>query len=255
MVPRRRGWLLNVSSVASFQPAPRLAVYAATKAYVTASARASTRRSGRRRHRHRAVPRARSRTEFQTVSNTEALPDRVPRLRVARPRRGRRRGAGGATAKGRALVVPGALYKSASWAVGHHAALAASGSPAAMVPARADGRGRAADARVVDRRRTPAAWRAGGGRRCAARCRCGCASRGSACVTPRASKRTPSSSGPSVMPVAAKKQLSPRTRSSVVSTRSRSSPAAIDRRPLVVVAAATGGPGSRRPCTSARRPR
>jgi short-subunit dehydrogenase len=35
MVPRGRGWLLNVSSVASFQPAPQLAVYAATKAYVT----------------------------------------------------------------------------------------------------------------------------------------------------------------------------------------------------------------------------
>ena len=35
MVPRRRGWVLNVSSFASFQPAPRLAVYAATKAYVT----------------------------------------------------------------------------------------------------------------------------------------------------------------------------------------------------------------------------
>ena len=35
MVPRGRGYLLNVSSVASFQPAPKLAVYAATKAYVT----------------------------------------------------------------------------------------------------------------------------------------------------------------------------------------------------------------------------
>ena len=35
MVPRGSGWLLNVSSVASFQPAPQLAVYAATKAYVT----------------------------------------------------------------------------------------------------------------------------------------------------------------------------------------------------------------------------
>ncbi len=35
MVPRRRGFLLNVSSVASFQAAPKLAVYAATKAYVT----------------------------------------------------------------------------------------------------------------------------------------------------------------------------------------------------------------------------
>ena len=35
MIARRRGWILNVSSVAGFQPAPGLAVYAATKAYVT----------------------------------------------------------------------------------------------------------------------------------------------------------------------------------------------------------------------------
>ena len=35
MVPRGRGYILNVSSVASFQPSPRLAVYSATKAYVT----------------------------------------------------------------------------------------------------------------------------------------------------------------------------------------------------------------------------
>ena len=35
MVARKSGWLMNVSSVASFQPAPKLAVYAATKAYVT----------------------------------------------------------------------------------------------------------------------------------------------------------------------------------------------------------------------------
>lgn len=35
MIPRRRGGILNVSSVASFQPAPSSATYAATKAYVT----------------------------------------------------------------------------------------------------------------------------------------------------------------------------------------------------------------------------
>ena len=35
MRERGSGYLLNVSSVASFQPAPGLAVYAATKAYVT----------------------------------------------------------------------------------------------------------------------------------------------------------------------------------------------------------------------------
>ena len=35
MLRRRRGWILNVSSVVSFQAAPDLAVYAATKAFVT----------------------------------------------------------------------------------------------------------------------------------------------------------------------------------------------------------------------------
>lgn len=35
MVPRRRGYLLNISSVAGFQAIPDFAVYAATKAYVT----------------------------------------------------------------------------------------------------------------------------------------------------------------------------------------------------------------------------
>lgn len=35
MVPRRQGWLLNVSSVVAFQPAPKSAVYAASKAFVT----------------------------------------------------------------------------------------------------------------------------------------------------------------------------------------------------------------------------
>lgn len=35
MVPRRRGGLLNVSSVAGFQPVPRNATYGATKAFVT----------------------------------------------------------------------------------------------------------------------------------------------------------------------------------------------------------------------------
>ncbi len=35
MVPRGRGWILQVSSVASFQAAPSAAVYGATKAFVT----------------------------------------------------------------------------------------------------------------------------------------------------------------------------------------------------------------------------
>ena len=56
-------------------------------------------------------------------------------------------------------------------------------------------------------------------------------------MTPRSSMRTPLSSGPSVMPVAAKKQLSLRTRSSVVSTAVGVVAGRRQRRPLGVVAA------------------
>lgn len=35
MVQKKRGWICNVSSVAGFQPGPKMAVYYATKAYVT----------------------------------------------------------------------------------------------------------------------------------------------------------------------------------------------------------------------------
>ena len=117
MVPRGRGWLLNVSSFASFQPAPRLAVYAATKAYVTSLSESL----------HEEVKGAGVvvtalcpglvHTEFQQVSNSGALPGRPARLRVDRGRGGRRRRARWPSAKGRALIVPGALYKGASWAV------------------------------------------------------------------------------------------------------------------------------------------
>lgn len=34
MIPRRRGWILNVASTAAFQPGPRMAVYYAAKSYV-----------------------------------------------------------------------------------------------------------------------------------------------------------------------------------------------------------------------------
>jgi short-subunit dehydrogenase len=117
MVPRRRGWVLNVSSFASFQPAPRLAVYAATKAYVTSlseSLHQEARSSG-------VVVTALCpgliKTEFQSVSNSEhyqsALPDFVwlDLSEVAAA-------ALDATVRGRAVVVPGALYKSAGWAIG-----------------------------------------------------------------------------------------------------------------------------------------
>ena len=78
MVPRRRGWVLNVSSFASFQPAPRLAVYAATKAYVTSlseSLHEEVKPSG-------VVVTALCpglvKTEFQDISNTTGYEARLP---------------------------------------------------------------------------------------------------------------------------------------------------------------------------------
>ena len=110
MVPRRRGYLLNVSSVASFQPAPQLAVYAATKAYVTSlteSLHLEARGTGVN---VTALCPGLTRTEFQSVSSSDRYASQYPSFAwlsaddVA---------AAGLTdvAKGRPLSVPGLLYK------------------------------------------------------------------------------------------------------------------------------------------------
>jgi short-subunit dehydrogenase len=78
MVPRGRGYLLNVSSVVSFQPGPRLAVYAATKAYVTSlseSLHEEVRGTGVK---VTALCPGLTRTEFQEVSSSTTMTDRVP---------------------------------------------------------------------------------------------------------------------------------------------------------------------------------
>jgi uncharacterized protein len=110
MVPRRRGYLLNVSSVASFQPAPKLAVYAATKAYVTSlseSLHEEVRGTGVK---VTALCPGLTRTEFQSVSNTESSATQYPSFAwltaTAVAEAGLRD-----VAKGRALSIPGALYK------------------------------------------------------------------------------------------------------------------------------------------------
>ena len=117
MVPRRRGWVLNVSSFASFQPAPRLAVYGATKAYVTSlseSLHEEVKSSG-------VVVTALCpgliKTEFMDISNLGTDTADVPGfawLDLAEVVNEALEG----TAKGRALVVPGVLYKSATWISG-----------------------------------------------------------------------------------------------------------------------------------------
>jgi short-subunit dehydrogenase len=117
MVPRGRGYLLNVSSVASFQPAPRLAVYAATKAYVTSlteSLHEEVRGTGV--HVTALCP-GLTRTEFQSVSNTESYQSTYPSFTWLDATSVARAGLRD-VAKGSALSVPGVLYKGLAVATG-----------------------------------------------------------------------------------------------------------------------------------------
>jgi uncharacterized protein len=115
MIPRHRGWLLNVSSFASFQPAPRLAVYAATKAFVTSLSESLHEEAKSAGVVVTALCPGLIKTEFQEVSNSGEYQSSFPDFvwtdvdEVVRA-------ALDATAKGRALVVPGPFYKGASWA-------------------------------------------------------------------------------------------------------------------------------------------
>jgi uncharacterized protein len=111
MQPRGHGYLLNVSSIASFQPGPDLAVYAATKAFVTSLTEAlheELRGSGIR---VTALCPGLTHTEFQSISNTSGLESKFPEFAwmsaddVARD--GLR-----AVADGKAICVPGLVNKS-----------------------------------------------------------------------------------------------------------------------------------------------
>lgn len=110
MVPRRRGWLLNVSSFAGFQPAPRLAVYAATKAYVT-SFTESLHEEARAHGVHvTALCPGLTKTEFQSVSNTATYADRFHDFTWTRPETVARTGLDGVVAN-RTIAVPGMQYQ------------------------------------------------------------------------------------------------------------------------------------------------
>ncbi|MFM8508448.1 MAG: SDR family NAD(P)-dependent oxidoreductase [Actinomycetota bacterium] len=111
MQPRGRGYLLNVSSIASFQPGPDLAVYSATKAFVTSLTEAlheELRGSGIR---VTALCPGLTHTEFQSISNTSGLESSFPEFAwmsaddVALD--GWR-----AVADGKAICVPGVVNKS-----------------------------------------------------------------------------------------------------------------------------------------------
>ncbi len=112
MAERDRGWLLNVSSVASFQAGPGLAVYSATKAYVTSFTEAVHEEMRGTKVAVSALCPGLTKTEFQEHSNTEEYEDRIPGFMWTSAEMVARDGLNGVV-KNRALIMPGAIYKSA----------------------------------------------------------------------------------------------------------------------------------------------
>jgi uncharacterized protein len=117
MVPRGRGWLLNVSSIAGFQAAPQLAVYAATKAYVTSFTESLHEEVSGTGVEVSVLCPGLTRTEFQGVSNTDHYASSFPGFVWTSAEQVATAGLDG-VARGRAVVVPGILYKGLSAASG-----------------------------------------------------------------------------------------------------------------------------------------
>lgn len=110
MIERRRGWIMQVSSVAGFQPGPGAATYSATKAFVTSlteAMREEVRGTGV--HVGALCP-GFTRTEFQEVSGAEAMTSNIPSMAWMSADDVAAAGLR-AMASGRTLEVPGALYK------------------------------------------------------------------------------------------------------------------------------------------------
>lgn len=113
MIGRRRGWLLNVSSVASFQPAPRLAVYAATKAYVTSLTESLHEEAKPYGVNVTALCPGLTKTEFQRVSNTQQYADQFPGYAWTSPEQVAATGLRDVVAN-TAVSIPGLQYRAMS---------------------------------------------------------------------------------------------------------------------------------------------
>lgn len=112
MVPRGRGYLLNVSSVASFQASPGLGVYAATKAYVTSFTEAIHSEVKSAGVHVTALCPGLTKTEFQQHSNTTGLMLKVPDMAWTTAEQVAKTGLRD-VASNKTISVPGALYKMA----------------------------------------------------------------------------------------------------------------------------------------------
>ena len=109
--PRRAGHVLNVSSVASFQASPNMAVYAATKSFVTSFTEAVHEENRTHGVKVSALCPGFVATEFQAVSGGADRFTRTPRLLWLDADKVARAGLEG-VAKNRAIVVPGWQYAS-----------------------------------------------------------------------------------------------------------------------------------------------
>jgi short-subunit dehydrogenase len=112
MVPRGRGYLMNVSSVASFQASPGLGVYAATKAYVTSLSEALHSEVKDAGVHVTALCPGLTKTEFQDHSNTTGLASRIPDLAWTTVEQVASTGLRD-VASNKTISVPGTLYKMA----------------------------------------------------------------------------------------------------------------------------------------------
>ncbi len=110
MVPRGRGWLINVSSVASFQPGPGAAVYAATKAFVTSLSESLHEEVSSSGVHVTALCPGFTRTEFHSVSRTEPQVSGLPSIAWTSVEQVARSGLDDVV-RNHALSVPGAQYK------------------------------------------------------------------------------------------------------------------------------------------------
>jgi len=109
--PRRAGHILNVSSVASFQASPNMAVYAATKSFVTSFTEAVHEENRAHGVKVSALCPGFVATEFQAVSGGADRFTRTPRILWLNADKVARAGLDG-VAKNRAIVVPGWQYAS-----------------------------------------------------------------------------------------------------------------------------------------------
>ena len=110
MVPRGRGFLLNVSSVGGFQAVPNLGVYAATKAFVTSLTEAVHEEVlGTGVHVTALCP-GLTRTEFMAESNADPAVERVPWFAWTSAESVAATGLAD-VARNRAISVPGTFYR------------------------------------------------------------------------------------------------------------------------------------------------